>query len=132
MLLEALSEYLKEIESVIHESENIYVERYEEEVLTDNRVNLRIRLRFVKGHLSELNEAVIIKHGYIRHLGYRYHFQDEHNALVFRYDNTPHFPNIETFPHHKHLRDNVLPSVKPLILMVIREAVLLSQQAGAG
>ena len=91
MLLEALSEYLKEIESVIHESENIYVERYEEEVLTDNRVNLRIRLRFVKGHLLELNEAVIIEHGYIRHLGYRYHFQDEQNALVFRYDNTPHF-----------------------------------------
>nr|WP_253881088.1 MULTISPECIES: DUF6516 family protein [Microcystis] len=36
-------------------------------------------------------------------LDYRYHFQDEQNNLVFRYDSTPHFPNLSTFPHHKHL-----------------------------
>ncbi len=131
MLHEALSEYLRETESVISESENAYAERYEEEVISYNRVNLRIRLRFINGHLLELNEAVVIEEE-IRHLGYRYHFQDKNDNLIFRYDNTPHFPKLGTFPHHKHLKDTVLPSVKPSIFMVIMESVLLSQQTGAG
>ncbi len=28
---------------------------------------------------------------------------------VLRYDNAPHHPNIETFPHHKHENDEVKP-----------------------
>ena len=39
---------------------NAYVERYTEEILTPQRVNLRIRLRFEQGHLLEINEAVIV------------------------------------------------------------------------
>jgi hypothetical protein len=124
---EAMSQYLRQVESAIRKSENAYVEHYEEEILTPGRVNLRIRLRFMSGHLLELNEAAVSEEGDIRHPGYRYHFQDKDDKLIFRYDNTPHFPKIGTFPHHKHLKENVLPSVKPSIFMVIREAVSLSQ-----
>lgn len=28
-------------------------------------------------------------------------------AIIFRYDNAKHHPEIETFPHHKHLPDKV-------------------------
>jgi len=41
---------------------------------------------------------------------YRYHYQDEKKALIFRYDNAPHFKNLKTFPHHKHLRLEVTAS----------------------
>jgi len=71
----------------------------------------------------ELNEAAIVEAGHIRHLGYRYHFQDRQNNLVFRYDNTPHFPEINSFPHHKHLKDNIVAVDKPSILKVIEEGV---------
>jgi len=32
-------------------------------------------------------------------LKYRYQFMDEAHEPVFRYDNTPHHPEIQTFPH---------------------------------
>jgi hypothetical protein len=85
-------------------------------------VNLRIRIRFLKGHLLELNEAITFEVGTLGRLGYRYHFQDKNNHLIFRYDNTPHFPNLDSFPHHKHLVHEVVSSARPSISEVIDEA----------
>jgi hypothetical protein len=127
MLLDLLSQYLGDVAADVRELEDAKVERYEEEILAANRVNLRIRVRFLSGYLLELNEAAIVEAGHIRHLGYRYHFQNSQNNLVFRYDNTPHFPEINSFPHHKHLKDNVVAVDKPSILKVIEEARLLAQ-----
>ena len=101
--------------------EDAYAELYEEEILASDRVNLRIRLRFNNGYLLELNEAITYEDE-IRHLGYRYHFQDKEKNLVFRYDNTPHFPDMKTFPHHKHLKDKVIAADKPPIVSVIEES----------
>jgi Family of unknown function (DUF6516) len=42
------------------------------------------------------------------YIDYRYHFQDAQNNLIFRYDSTPHFPELHSFPHHKHLPDQVI------------------------
>jgi hypothetical protein len=78
---------------------------------------------FLNGYLPEINEAVVIEAEKAEYPGYRYHFQDADNRLVFRYDNTPHFPDIETYPHHKHLPENVFPAEKPLLQDVIRETV---------
>lgn len=127
ILLDFLSRYLKEVEATVRQVEDVYVERYEEEIVAADRVNLRIRVRFRKGHMLELNVAVIGEAGRSKHLGYRYHFQDEHNKIVFRYDNTPHFPILENFPHHKHIPDNVTGVVEPSILKVIDEARRLVQ-----
>jgi hypothetical protein len=121
MLHEAISHYLKEVEAILGETEDAYTELYEEEILASERVNLRIRLRFYNGYLLELNESIIFE-GEVRHLRYRYHFQDKGKNLVFRYDNTPHFPNLKSFPHHKHLKDEVIATDKPSVVSVIREA----------
>ncbi|MEH2383220.1 MAG: DUF6516 family protein [Nostoc sp.] len=56
-------------------------------------------------------------------IDYRYHFQDEKNSLIFRYDSTPHFPNLPSFPHHKHLFDNVIACEKPHIADVLQEVM---------
>ena len=122
MLHDILSQYLGDIEDSIRRLENANVERYEEEVLTSSRANLRIRVRFLSGHLLEVNEAIVLEADQIKHLGYRYHFQDQHNNLIFRYDNTPHFPDLKSFPHHKHLSNKVEESGMPFILNVIEEA----------
>ncbi len=123
MLHNILSDYLNLIEQAIDNSQNVYVERYQEEILTPQRVNLRIRLRFNQTHLLEINEAIIIKNNRLEFLDYRYHFQDEENNLVFRYDSTPHFPNLSTFPHHKHLPNDVISSQKPDLIQVLKEAI---------
>ncbi len=127
MLHEILSQYFENIEDSIRKLESANIERYEEEVLTSSRANLRIRVRFLSGHLLEVNEAIVIESDRLKHLGYRYHFQDQQNNLIFRYDNTPHFPDLTSFPHHKHLKNKVEDSDEPLILNVIKEARLLAQ-----
>ena len=69
-----------------------------------------------------MSEAILADGEQLDFLDYRYHCQDENNDLVFRYDSTPHFPDISTFPHHKHLTCAVFPSDKPDIEQAIREA----------
>ncbi|MCA2667994.1 MAG: hypothetical protein IM583_19155, partial [Pseudanabaena sp. M114S2SP2A07QC] len=125
MLLKLLSDYLNQVEQAIVQCENAYVERYQEEILTSQRANLRIRLRFKQTHLLEINEAIVITDNYLEFLDYRYHLQDEKTNLVFRYDNTPHFPNLSTFTHHKHFPNDVISCQKPEITQVLKEATEL-------
>jgi hypothetical protein len=127
MLHDILSSYLESIEAVIRNLKNAYVERYEEEILAFNRINLRIRVRFKTGYLFELNEAAIVEADQFKRLNYRYHFQDSQNNLVFRYDSTPHFPDLESFPHHKHLSNTVISSEELSAIMAIEEATRLSE-----
>ena len=121
MLHDSLHRYLEEIESAVHALKEVYFEVYEEEILTPERVNLRIRIRFYNGCLLEMNESVIYEDG-LKHLGYRYHFQSKENQLLFRYDNTPHFRNLSTFPHHKHCPVEVVTSERPSIIKVLKDA----------
>jgi len=122
MLHEILSDYLEKVTQAILQCSDAYVERYVEEILTPERVNLRIRLRFDQGHLLEINEAVVVEDNSLVSLDYRYHCQDENNRLIFRYDSTPHFPDLSSFPHHKHLPDTVISSYKPDIESLVEEA----------
>lgn len=122
MLPKLLADYLDRIEKAIVTLNDVYIERYEEEILTPQRVNLRVRVRFIKGHLLEINEAIVAEIDGLRWLDYRYHYQDEKNSLIFRYDSTPHFPDLPSFPHHKHLPEEVIASSKPDLFKVIKEA----------
>jgi len=125
MLRDPLRSYLEEIESAVHALDEVYIELYEEEILTPERVNLRIRIRFYTGCLLEINESVIYEDS-LKHLGYRYHFQGRQNQVLFRYDNTPHFRNLSTFPHHKHCPTEVVNSERPSIIEVLKEAEEIS------
>lgn len=122
MLHRLLIEYLSQVEQAVTSCESAYVERYVEEILTPERINLRIRIRFSQGHLLAINEAVTVKNDQLTALDYRYHCQDNQNHLLFRYDSTPHFPDLPTCPHHKHLPEDVVASEKPDVLKVIEEA----------
>jgi hypothetical protein len=124
MLHDKLKDYLNAIELAILQTSDVYVERYVEEILTSERINLRIRLRAENGHLLEIHEAVVFAEGELVHLDYRYHCQDEKARLRFRYDSTPHFPSLPSFPHHKHLSDGlVIATDRPSIEQVIQEAI---------
>ena len=122
MLRSVISDYLSRAERAVLQCPDAYVEQYLEEVLTPERVNLRIRIRFVIGHLLEISEAIITDNSHLDFLDYRFHFQDESNRMVFRYDSTPHFPNLQSFPHHKHLPNAVIKSDKPSVDQVLMEA----------
>jgi hypothetical protein len=118
---DAIERYFAAVEEAVA-SLPAYAENYSEEILTPERANLRIRLRFDNGALLEINEALVVANGELTTLGYRYHLQRANNELVFRYDNTPHFPDLPSFPHHKHLHDKVEAASKPDLLEVLQEA----------
>ncbi|MCT7970301.1 DUF6516 family protein [Laspinema sp. D1] len=92
MLHEVLANYLNRVEQALMALEDVYVERYVEEVLTPQRATLRIRVRFSEGQLLEINEAIVVEKEVLMWLDYRYHYQNQGNRLIFRYDSTllPH------------------------------------------
>ena len=127
MLHKLLTKYLKTVEQAVNPCESAYIERYTEETVTPERINLRIRIRFSRGHLLSVNEAVEVIDNQLAWLDYRYHCQDDSNQLCFRYDCTLHFPDLPTRPHHKHLPNDVIASEKPSIVTVIEEAQALDR-----
>ncbi len=53
---------------------------------------------------------------------YSYHYQDQNENMIFRYDMAPHYKKLETFPHHKHLpADKVIKTSAPTFSTVLEE-----------
>ncbi len=67
---------------------------------------VRGQIYFIDGSLLHIRELVDLRRTVIRVM-YVYHFQDPTGALVFRYDNTAHHPELPDFPHHKHTKTDV-------------------------
>jgi hypothetical protein len=125
MSRDSLRNYFNDVEKRINASLNAYIEQFSAIILKPERANLKLRIRFSDKYLLAISEALIIINKRISQIDYRYHFQDEENKLIFRYDSTPHFPNISTFPHHKHLPKIVVATDKPNIFQVLEEAIAL-------
>lgn len=122
-----LSAYLDQLEQAVTKLP-AYAEKYIEEIITPERVNLRLRLRFNNSNLLEINEAIVVENDELLTLGYRYHFQDSMNQLLFRYDDTPHFPELSTYPHHKHTTTDVIEHLKPQLIDVLQETIKNQKQ----
>jgi hypothetical protein len=60
---------------------------------------------------------------------YRYQCMDEHQALVFRYDNAPHHKHLQTFPHHKHTLSGVQESSEPTLYDILLEITRTERQS---
>jgi len=87
---------------------------------TDEERYVRLIAYFING--SELHLFEYIIKGRVEK--YAYHLQDIEGKMILRYDNRPHHPEVETFPHHKHISSNShpLPSRKPTLNKLLAEA----------
>lgn len=74
-------------------------------------------------HVRELVETQPV----FERVAYAYHYQEASARLIFRYDNTPHFPDLPTHPHHKHagMEESVIASSAPTLIDVLDEIELL-------
>ena len=113
-------DYFEQIDTLLGSYPDAYTEQYNATILSDRRANLKLRLRFYFKYLLSISEALVIVEDQITAIDYRYHFQDEQNNLIFRYDNTPHFPDLSSFPHHKHLPNQVIASEQPNIAIALQ------------
>jgi len=119
--MKSIGEYFTRVRQLIQGVPEASAERYEEQILSATRGNLRIRLRFTNQALLEISEAILLVAEEPLWLSYRYHYQDPYTGLVFRYDNAPHHPEITTYPDHKHTGDDVLASSHPSIEEILLE-----------
>ncbi|MBE9112446.1 hypothetical protein IQ273_23925 [Nodosilinea sp. LEGE 07298] len=80
------------------------------EMLLLDRGHFRVRITLTNGDFVEASEFFRIFKNQIEQQRYRYQWMDaKQKQLKKRWDNAPHFPHIESFPHHVHIGqdDNV-------------------------
>ena len=83
---------------------------------------LRGSLYFADGSILHLREYINAEDVVERYM-HVYQYLKPDGALVFRYDNSPHFPHLPTFPHHKHKgsESDVIAANPPDLATVLRE-----------
>jgi len=52
--------------------------------------------------LVEIAERILEVHETLEVSKYRHHWQDSTGRMIKRWDNAPHHPTVDTFPHHLH------------------------------
>lgn len=107
------TDYLATIKEALTRSPIVQEWQIVNEMALSDRGHFRVRLTLVNGDFVEASEFFYIRNNGIEQQRYRYQWMDaQQQQLKKRWDNAPHFPNIETFPHHVHVNqeDNVLPS----------------------
>jgi len=83
---------------------------------------IRADVRFMDDSLLHFRELWIWQAEQPFKKAYTYHYQRADDTSVFRYDNAPHFPNLPTAPHHKHIGDNeVVAADAPDLQSVLNE-----------
>jgi hypothetical protein len=88
---------------------------------------IRADIYFIDNSLLHFRE-LFIGQGKLQKKTYTYHYQREDGTLVFRYDNAPHYPDLPTSPHHKHVgKNDVIASDVPDFFSVLKEVEDLLQ-----
>ncbi len=83
---------------------------------------IQCRVFFWDDSYLDIYEVVSTELGYPIRVHYAYTYLRE-GQRVFRYDNAPHHPEVDTHPHHKHIgpRDALAPSAQPTLGQVLAE-----------
>ena len=116
-----LNRYLHRLYDTIISRGYVEIERLDFDELPGRQGSIEGRLKFHDGSLLEFDEVIILRNEQIVKLRYAYHYQNESGEVIFRYDNAPHYPNILTYPHHKHVGSVVEPAQIPDLCEVLSE-----------
>ena len=119
-----IAAYFDQIRAVIAASPVVRVFSLHTEQRSDEIGFVRGDLSFSDGSRLHFREYVYQPEGAAaERFTYTYHYQRADGTLIFRYDNTPHFPGLRNSPHHKHDGDenNVAPSEAPDLAAVLKE-----------
>ena len=83
---------------------------------------VRCRVLFWDDSYLDIYEVVSTELGYPVRVHYAYTFM-QNGERVFRYDNAPHHPEIDTHPHHKHagIQDRLSPTQEPALSQILNE-----------
>ncbi len=118
-----IKDYIQSLLDII--TENPYVET--KSILVEDRppdaAYINGELTFITGSKLYFKEFVVFKSDITVFLKYAYHYVDKEGALIFRYDNAldPRAKNLQTYPEHKHVKENIVSAKRPSINEVLKE-----------
>ena len=125
--MSTINDYLHELEMLIHDAPcKLFAD-----LQVENRgdVALYLRGKIIFTNESELQfKEYFVTIPIMKKMAYSYHYQNRDKELIFRYDNAEHHKEIATYPYHKHVTNEVLPSdilslkevIKEILKMLIR------------
>jgi hypothetical protein len=96
-----IEDYFHEIAAIIKAEVSIQGVSMAYDKRTPHIGFLRGSLYFTDGSVLHVREYVRVQNDIERYM-YVYQYQGSEGVFVFRYDNSPHFPQLPTAPHHKH------------------------------
>ena len=117
-----IEDYFRQVDTLIASASIVHSSSITYDKRSTHIGLIRGDIYLLDGSLLHLREFVNVQHGIERYM-YVYHYQRPDGALVFRYDNTPHFPALPTFPHHKHegSQANVVSATQPDLQAILTE-----------
>jgi hypothetical protein len=97
----SIDSYLQSLLNIIANSRIVRASDIHLDRRTSHIGLIRGDLFFADGSRLHFRELVNAQEG-VQRLMYSYHYQEEGGSLQFRYDDTPHHPELSSFPHHRH------------------------------
>jgi len=95
---------------------------FRDELRAGKQAIINVNVSLVDGSSLVIKEYVDAKYG-IEILSYAYHFQDQNNILIFRYDNASHKPMLG-FEQHKHIgQKDIIEAPPPNIIELLEEVI---------
>jgi len=89
-----------------------------------NNGHFRARVTFTDNSQLEFSEFVEQNaDDEIQVVTYSYHWSDENDNIIRRWDNTPHFPKLKNFPHHIHVKEDDVISGKPIDIFGVLDEI---------
>jgi hypothetical protein len=64
----------------------------------------------IKAIVIDKSELFIREYSDDMERNYSFHWQDTEGNLKYRWDNSPHHKEINTYPNHKHIKNKIEPS----------------------
>ena len=101
-----IEQYLRELDELISASPEVIDVEIIRRSVWDTELEkvalYRYRLKMSDRSLLELTERLVEEKGTLSIKRYRHHWQSHDGQVIKRWDNAPHHPEIDTFPHHLH------------------------------
>ena len=117
-----IEDYFRQVDTLIASASIVHSSSITYDKRSTHIGFIRGDIYFLDGSLLHLPEFVNVQHDIERYM-YAYHYQRPDGTLVFRYDNAPHFPDLPTFPHHKHegRESDVVAATQPDLQAILTE-----------
>jgi hypothetical protein len=121
-----LTVYCDSLYDQAHSRRGMHVEQFRIQLAKANSEGLILGcIRFWDDSLLYFREELVERNVTTVRVNYAYHYQSAGGALLFRYDRSSHYPELVTFPHHKHIvvdgEETVEAAQPPTLSEVLRE-----------